>query len=90
MSNRYRRAFPVDPELAESVEESIRIGTRRSIKDVFPDLKASMDKHDEPTPVCLRCGKKLSSAGSKKLGYGPICFKKHLKEVQKLKERRLF
>lgn len=83
MSNRYRRAFPVDPELAESVEESIRVGARKLIKDVF-------NKSDEPTPVCLRCGKKLKSAESKKLGYGPICFKRHLKETQKLKERRLF
>ena len=27
---------------------------------------------------CLRCGKELKSIESKKLGFGPTCYKKHL------------
>lgn len=87
MSNRYRRPFPVDPELAESMEQSIRNGARRMIKEVFPNLQSTID---EDAPVCLRCGKKLKSPLSRKQGYGPTCFKKHLQETQKFKERRLF
>lgn len=26
---------------------------------------------------CIRCGRKLKSEEAKKLGYGPICWKKH-------------
>jgi hypothetical protein len=36
---------------------------------------------------CLRCGRTLSSAESKKLGYGPTCFAKELKDNPKLREQ---
>lgn len=26
--------------------------------------------------VCIRCGRKLKSAESKELGFGPVCYKK--------------
>lgn len=55
--------------------------------DTDQTLKTTINDN---TPICLRCGKKLKSNQSKKLGYGPTCFRKHLKENQKLKERRLF
>ena len=31
---------------------------------------------------CLRCGKKLKTCESQKLGFGKICYKKHLSKSQ--------
>ena len=36
---------------------------------------------------CLRCNKKLTNTNSIKLGYGKICYKKHLLEVNKTQEK---
>lgn len=44
----------------------------------------------EQNPTCLRCGKKLKTAISRKRGYGKKCFKIYLNELQKTKERKLF
>lgn len=35
---------------------------------------------------CLRCGRKLKSEESKKLGFGKICWEKHNSESSKFKE----
>lgn len=32
--------------------------------------------------TCLRCHRKLTSEHSQKLGYGPVCYKKHLEESE--------
>lgn len=29
---------------------------------------------------CKRCGRELKNSVAKELGYGPMCYKKHLKE----------
>ena len=33
-------------------------------------------KNDKEYEYCLRCGRKLKSEKTRKLGYGDICFKK--------------
>lgn len=38
---------------------------------------------------CLRCGRKLKSKESMLIGYGPSCYKKHIKEEKGAKLRRL-
>ena len=39
---------------------------------------------------CIKCGKKLKTYKSRILGYGPSCYKKHIKEMNKSKRRGLF
>lgn len=31
---------------------------------------------------CLRCNRKLKTAQAQILGYGPCCYKKHIKEME--------
>lgn len=83
MSNRYRRPFPEDLELKESVAESLKTPRK---------LILTKEQSTKPVEilVCLRCGKRLRSKESQKLGYGPVCFKRHLEEQAKFKKRRLF
>ena len=42
---------------------------------------------------CQRCGRRLKTEESKTIGFGPSCYKKHIKEggeYKKYKRRRLF
>ena len=39
---------------------------------------------------CIRCGRKLKSEESKRIGYGPTCNKKRLNDSGKYRGRRLF
>lgn len=42
---------------------------------------------------CQRCGRRLKTEESKAIGFGPSCYKKHIKEgkeYKKYKRRRLF
>lgn len=80
---RYRKL----PELNEEIKFSLKTMLNSNKRGLLGKKEAedlSLFTH------CLRCGKFLKSEKSKKLGYGPVCYRRHLKEEKNSRMRRLF
>lgn len=64
---------------------------KKWIKERLKVLKEEEVKKEVPLEIrCKRCHRILKNEDAKLIGYGNTCYKKHLKEIERKRFKKLF
>lgn len=53
-------------------------------------IEEAIAEQESKRVFCRRCGRELKSKQGKELGFGPSCYRKHMKETLRSTRKRLF